>query len=161
MTITEIKSMMSACVVELVDEETGEIVGREIDEEMFKQLQLALNDKIDGLCSWIKDLDNSANNIATEIKRLQERKKSTENLKERLKNLIVYATEGENKRTDFYTVSIKKGLFVDSYDRAKIPDEYKRERITLEPDTAKIKQAVESGKIIPGVKMKAYSVTVR
>ena len=161
MTFYEIQMAMQACIVDLVDEETGEILGQEIDEEKLEELQLKLVEKIDGMCAWIGNTRSTIDKLSAEIKRLQNRKKSFERLQDRLKSYLTYVCDGKGIKTDYYSVSVKKGEFLDYIDRSKIPDEYKKDRISREPDTEKIKADLVAGKQIDGVRLREYSVSIR
>ena len=86
--------------------EQGLIAEDEIAESL-EAVALPIEERVDNLATWVKELEGDINTLATEIKRLQERKKAAEALQERIKDSIMHAMvvtnaykyEGRNKVT--------------------------------------------------------------
>ena len=57
--------------------------------------------------------------------------------------------------SDLITLSLTKSKAVDIYDPDLIPEEYKRTKITVEPDKIRIKEAIlKDGEFVPGATIK-------
>ena len=72
-----------------INEETGEVIDNtETLKQLFEEWEGNFIDKLDS-CQYIrKELESNAELLATEIKRLQARKKALENRSERLRALM-------------------------------------------------------------------------
>lgn len=138
-----------------VNEETGEITDNsELLKELFENLKLSFEDKLDNAQRYCLTLDGEADILDKEIKRLQAKKQSLNNKKDRLKKLMLSSIEcaGFSKiKTPFYSFNIKKSeaLEVESIDN--IPREFLR--IKKEADKTAIKKAIKDGLIIEGCKI--------
>ena len=99
-------------IVQLIDMETGEVS----DEEAFDQLQMAREQKIEGIGLYIKDLTAEAKAIKDEEAALAARRKTAENKVERLKNLLDYALRGAKFSTPRLKVSYRKSQTVELAD---------------------------------------------
>lgn len=100
MTFREINEAIYA----LVDMETGEI----LDEHKLDEIEMEFRDKVQNVGLWILDIKDENENLATEIQRLQSRKKQNENKIESLKKLLNYVTGGKKFKTDLVTVSFRE-----------------------------------------------------
>lgn len=149
MTIYEIDEQLLA----LTDPETGEI----LDFEAFDSLQMAREDKIEGVALWIKDLDAEAKAIREEEKTLASRRQADERKIESLKNYLSYALHGEKFKTPKAQISYRKSTSVD------IPDEtlfmqgdgnskYLKAKWSI--DKTLVKDDLKAGIEIPGASLK-------
>lgn len=132
-------------IVDLVDNETGEI----IDIEMFDSLQMERDEKIESIALYIKDLKAEAEALKAEKLAFAERQKVAENKAESLKNYLAYALKGQAFKSTKAVVSFRKTQQVD------IPDIYKLDENFLkyaEPtaDKTAIKEAIKAGQIVKG-----------
>ena len=161
MTLYDINEEMRECIRYTVDPETGEVLGEEIDYNALRQLEMEKDAKCDNICAWAKEYDASAEVLAAEIARLQARKKSCERNAFGLRQYLAAGLQGKNRKTARYSMHFRKGIFLDVVDRKRVPMEYKKERISMEPDTEKIRQAYMDGKSVPGIQVRHYAVTIR
>lgn len=128
-----------------VNEETGEITDNsELLKELFDNLKMTLEDKLDNAQRYCLTLDGEADILDKEIKRLQAKKQALNNKKDRLKKLMLSTIEntGQNKfKTSLYSFNIKnsESLEVESIDN--IPREFLR--IKKEADKTAIKKAIK------------------
>lgn len=137
---------------ECVDEETGEI-----KEEVQNQLALTqqnLQAKAIDYGYLIKSLDDESSLYAKEIKRLQERKKQLDNLKDKLENNLSNAMQEfgivDIKQKTLH-LSFRKSESVEIVDVDLLADEYKN--ITITPNKTLIKQAIKRGEIVGGARI--------
>lgn len=132
-------------IMDLVDNETGEIV----DIEMFDSLQMERDEKIESIALYIKDLKAEAEALKAEKLAFAERQKAAENKVESLKNYLAYALKGQAFKSTKAVVSFRKTQQVD------IPDIYALDENFLkyaEPtaDKTAIKEAIKQGKTVAG-----------
>lgn len=95
MNLYEIDNAIAA----LIDPETGEIE----DFEAFENLEISRERKIEYLCKSIKEAPVIADAIQTEIKRLQEKKKSIEARADRNKAYLQGYLGGEKYKSALFT----------------------------------------------------------
>lgn len=128
-----------------VNEETGEITDNsELLKELFDNLKMTLEDKLDNAQRYCLTLDGEADILDKEIKRLQAKKQALNNKKDRLKKIMLSTIEntGQSKfKTSLYSFNIKnsESLEVESIDN--IPREFLR--IKKEADKTAIKKAIK------------------
>ena len=122
------------------------------------ELNRLITNKSANIVAVIRDKELLVNNIDTEIKRLQEFKKSiinkTENLKEMTK--IQMQRLGKDKQeTGLGTLSIRKSpISIEITDEEKISPAFKKEKTVVTVDKTAIKKHFqETGEIIEGVKV--------
>ena len=138
-----------------VNDETGEITDNsELLKELFENLKLSLEDKLDNTQRYVLTLNGEADILAKEIKRLQARKQALENkadrLTEMMKNSIL--SSGQTKfKTSLYNFNIKKTESVEVRDLDLIPRAYLR--LKKEADKTAIKKAIKDGLFIDGCKI--------
>jgi len=108
----------------------------------------------------IKSFGNEIDLYDKEIKRLTEEKKRLQKIQDNLINRISTAMhEFGIIEIDGTTIgkpiklSFRKSESVEITDIKMIPDEYKRVKITSEPDKVFIKQALKDGKIVEGARL--------
>lgn len=117
--IYEINNDILGCV----DTETGEI----LDTKKLEALEMERDAKIEAVCLWFKDARAEADALGNEIKSLTARKKSLENLMERLKNYTLFALDGEKFKTPRVSVSYRKSTSVVIDNISAIPKNYFKE----------------------------------
>lgn len=100
MRLYEINTALEA----LVDPETGEL----LDYDAFEALQMARDDKIEGMALWYKDMMAEAKAIKEEAESLTARRKSLENKAERLKSYLDFQLNGEKFQTVRCALSYRK-----------------------------------------------------
>lgn len=138
-----------------VDEETGEITDNsKILKELFDNLQLTFEDKLDNAHRYCLTLDGEADILDKEIKRLQFKKTALNNKRDRLRKLMLSSIEsaGYDKiKTSLYSFSIKNSESLDVSSIDNIPREFLR--IKKEADKTAIKNAIKQGQEIDGCKI--------
>lgn len=138
----EINEQILSCV----DMETGEI----IDMDKIQELQLAFDQKVEGIACWIKNLLSDAEAIKAEKNNLAEREKACKNKAESLKNYLQSALGGEKFKTAKVSISYRKSESVEVSDNAKIPEEFLKYTDPT-PDKTGLKNAIKSGQSFDGV----------
>ena len=132
-------------IMDLVDNETGEI----IDIEMFDNLQMERDEKIESIALYIKDLKAEAEALKAEKLAFAERQKVAENKAESLKAYLSYALKGRAFKTVKASVSFRKSQQVN------VPDIYELDENFLkykepEADKTAIKEAIKAGQTVKG-----------
>ncbi len=142
MNLYEINAEIMACV----DEETGEI----IDTVKLDQLQMAFDEKVEGIALYIKNLAAEAVAIKAEKDKLGERQRVCENKAAFLKNYLQSNLCGEKFKTARVLISYRKSESVVVDDLSKVDKSYLK---YAEPvaDKAAIKKAIKAGAVIDGV----------
>lgn len=100
MNLYEINYEIEACV----DAETGEI----IDIDRLVELQMAREQKLEGVACWIKNLTAEVKSMKEEEARLADRRKVKERKAESLKRYLSEALNGEKFETAKCAVSFRK-----------------------------------------------------
>lgn len=135
-------------ILNCVDMETGEI----IDVERLGQLQLAREDKVEGIALWIKNLLSDADAIKSEEEKLAQRRKANENKAKNLKEYLSKFLNGQKFKTPKVSISYRKSESVEVSDISKLDDDYLK---FAEPtvDKTKVKKALEAGVMLQGVEL--------
>lgn len=160
MTIYEIDDEFASKMNELLeifDEETGEIT----DLDRFEELKKALDgleeerkQKISNVACWYKSLVAEAEAIKAEKQKLAKRQQSTENKAENLKAYLEYALGGEKFKDARVNITYRKseGIhFADDFDGNTLPKEFLR--IKAEPKLTEIKEAIKAGQQFEGISL--------
>lgn len=151
MKLYEIDEQLAQCF----DQETGELIMPEV----FEQLSMAREEKIEGILLYLKDTKAEAEAIAAEIKSLTARKKAAESRAEGLKSYIKYVLAGEKFKTARVAVSYRSvdaAELVEGVSEEVFREWAKANRDDLltykEPEISKtaLKEALMNGDDIPG-----------
>lgn len=134
---------------ELEVNEDGEVLN--IDE--LDELQMARNDKIEGISLWIKNLEAEKEAVKHEKDNFADRQKRLEKKIESLKGYLTYALDGQKFSTPKVAVSFRKSESVLVKDKYLIPDNYMNLSVVREPNKAAIKNALKRGEEIMGVEL--------
>ena len=131
-------------ILNCVDMETGEI----IDVERLGQLQLAREDKVEGIALWIKNLLSDVDAIKSEEEKLAQRRKANENKAKNLKEYLSKFLNGQKFKTPKVSISYRKSESVEVTDLSKLDDDYLK---FAEPtvDKTKVKKALKAGTVLP------------
>ena len=132
-----------------VDEETGEI----LNAEELDALQMAREDKIEGVGLWIKNLEAEAAAVKAEKDAMADRQKRLEKKAESLKKYLGYALNGEKFSTPKIALSWRRSESVVITDEALLPDNCLNVTIVKKPDKKVIKDALKAGKEIMGAEL--------
>lgn len=134
----------------LVDPETGEVIFGTAD-EIFNQLALAWDQKVEGIALMIKNNIAEAEAIRAEEIKLADRRRVKENTVARLKEFLSQELNGTKFESAKVKISYRKSTSVDIKADAEIPVQYLR--VKTEPDKTAIKKALEVGEEIPGAEL--------
>lgn len=109
-------------ILNLVDQETGEVV----DIERLEQLEMERDKKISNVACWIKDLKAEADAIKAEKNALAKRQTVCENKVEQLKDYLTRALNGIKFKDARCSISYRKSESVEVEDSVidKLPEEY-------------------------------------
>ncbi len=135
-------------ILSLVDMETGEIE----DERRFEELQMARSKKIENTGCLYKNLVAEAKAMKEEESALAKRRKAVENKAERIKNLLVYALNGDKFDSPRLRCSYRKAKSVQVDDGfVAWAQEHAADLLTFKepvPNRTAIKAALEDGREI-------------
>lgn len=114
--------------------------------------------KAAAVAAYALNLEAQENLLAEHIKTMQAKLKAAKNRKENLKAYLAHHMQAagitEIKAQDgTFQASFRKSEAVEVYDEAQIPDEFMREKITFEVNKTAIKEAVKTGREVPGAKL--------
>lgn len=132
-----------------IDEETGEI----LNAEELDALQMAREDKIEGVGLWIKNLEAEAAAVKAEKDNMADRQKRLERKAESLKKYLGYALQGEKFSTPKIALSWRRSESVVITDEALLPENCLNVVVTKRPDKKVIKDALKAGKEIMGAEL--------
>lgn len=129
----------------------------EIDEQVFLDTLDAIGteEKIEGYCQVIKELQGDFEKYKTEADRLMARMKTAKNNIDRMKDslLAFLKATGQSKvKAGTFVVSIGTSKQTNILDEALIPTEYKIPQPDKIDKTA-IKKAIESGEVVSGAEI--------
>lgn len=124
----------------------------ELDQQIIKDtlegLDGAYDDKVEGWCKVIKNLDAEAKALKEESKRLQGRQKTIENNIDRMKSALMESLKatGKTEAGGLLKAKIQKngGLLPVIVDDVEIPEEF--QKVTIEANKEAIRDALEQGK---------------
>lgn len=156
MTLYEIDHAIGEAFEEGVDPNTGEIINEEAWARL-ESLQMDRAQKLEGVALWVKDLNAEAAAIREEEKNLAKRRQSTEKKADSLRGYLSYALNGAEKfKTSKVAISWRRSEtaeLLEGMDPAQLPLEYQRVKVVVEPDKAKLKEALKAGKTVEGVEL--------
>lgn len=132
-----------------IDEETGEI----LNAEELDQLQLAREDKIEGVGLWIKNLTAEAEAVKKEKDAMADRQRRLEKKVESLKRYLEYALQGEKFSTPRISMSFRRSESVFIPDEAQLDDRFVNVTMVKKPDKKLIKDTLKAGLEVPGAEL--------
>lgn len=121
--------------------------------DTFEALEGELEEKVNSWCKVAKNLQADINDIKDEVKRLNDRRKSKENELQKMKSTLMAVltslgyTKFKTAQFSLYGFKSDKLSITDD-----VPEEFRKERISLEPDNDKIRAELESGAELPFAK---------
>ena len=134
---------------ELEVNEDGEVLN--IDE--LDELNLAREQKIEGISLWVKNLEAEKEAVKHEKDNFADREKRLGKKIDSLKKYLTYALDGQKFSTPKVAVSFRKSESVLVKDKYLIPDSYMNLSVVREPNKAAIKNALKRGEEIMGVEL--------
>lgn len=153
LTIYQIEQSYNQLAEQLIDND-GELTS-----ELSEQLAITeeqLQNKSVAYSFVIKQMDADIDTIDAEIKRLQAAKKQREKASEYLKERIKHAMELfsiEEIKTPLVKINFRKSETVEVDNVNWLDGKYKTIKVTETADKRKLKQAIEDGVVIDGVRI--------
>lgn len=142
--------------------------GGELTPELETALQITkeeLSSKAESYFSIIRKSEGEAEMIEAEIIRLQALKKSKQNMAIRLRNILKSAMEFysiKSVQTPLAVISLRLSESVDVEDVNKLPEQFRRTKVTMEANKIKIREALKSGEKIDGATLKTnYNLQIK
>ena len=146
---TKIKGCIQLDAEHVVDTEDGEI----FDLQQFEALQMERDQKIEGMCCYIKNKLAEAEAIYAEINVLSYRAGAMKKEAERCKAYLAGALYGEKFETPRCKITWRKSEVCNVLNIDAVPEEYKRTKVTVDADKTAIKKAIKGGMEIPGAEV--------
>lgn len=143
-------------ILSLVDQETGEI----LDYEAFSDLQMAREEKIEGMSLWWKNLTAEAAAIRAEEISLAARRNDLEKKADSLKQYLAEILEGTKFSTARVACSFRKSKSVEITDEAEFIRQMQEtqhfEFLKYSAPTinrTEITNALKAGQLVPGAQL--------
>lgn len=149
MTLYEISQQIRNAIDFGYDPETGEI----LDDTALKELEMERDEKLENLILWVKDIRAEEEAIQNEEKALKARREANHRKGDSISQYIQNMLGGKKFSTARCAVSYRKTTAVNILDVNLIPAEYRRVKVTEEPDKTAIKNAIKAGNTIPGASL--------
>lgn len=142
-----------------LDEETGEI----LQADALHAVEAEANDKIEATALYLRELDAEAKAAKDEADRMIARVKSMQKRSDYLKAMLLDALHATGKvKTARVTVSIRTSKAIEVADGVTLPDAFVTVRTTTTPNKTALKEAIEAGADIEGVRLvERESVQIR
>lgn len=162
MNLYEIDSRMTS----LIDPVTGEIM----DYEAFEALAMEREAKLDNVALWIKDLDAEQAALDTEARKLMERRDAARRKRDRLKEYLQTALNGEKRSTAQYAITYRNTESVEVADDMAASEwlvdhgynDYVRVKVTTDINKVSVKDLLKKGVAVPGIELKKkQSMTIK
>lgn len=142
---------------ELFDKFENEEITQEELQETGNMLAVELQNKSRNIIGYEKSIELAINAYKEEEKRIAERRKALENKLEKYKEYVKNNMEDmglQKIETPLGVLSVcKVPAILEVYDENLIPNEYKKEKVTISIDKNAIKEALKNGQDIQGVKL--------
>lgn len=134
-----------------VDVDTGEVLDQDGLNTKLQELEIALNDKLEGIAIYSKSIDCDIDAFDKEIKNLQARKKQAENKKNGLNRFLSTYLLNNGYEKGFSTpkvkVAFRKSTKVNVLDESQVPKEFLRVKETISIDKESIKKLLKTKKL--------------
>lgn len=151
--VYELDAKISSCIQldeeHVVSVDDGEILNL----QQFEALQMERDQKIEGMCCYIKNKLAEADAIDAEANTLSHRSGVIRKEVERCKAYLAGALYGEKFETPRCKISWRKSEICNVLSMEEIPDEYKRTKVTVDADKTAIKKAIKAGAEVPGAEV--------
>lgn len=143
-------------ILDLIDQDTGEVK----DYDAFLELKMAREEKIEATALYIKDLEGDAKKIKDEIAALQARVGPLQNKAARLREYLARSLEGQKYSSPRCALSFRTSRALEVDDAAEaakwLENNGHGDLVVYDApklDKRLVKQLVEAGENIPGVKV--------
>lgn len=124
--------------------------------EYLDGVQMQLQEKVNNIVRYSRNLELTAEMIDVEIKRLSELKSAYKNKSESLKDYISYSMKKngiEKVETDIARLSFRKSQTVEIEDISKLPERFVVTKVSKTADKKAIKEAIENGEAVEGARI--------
>lgn len=134
-----------------VDEETGEI----LNADALREAEAQAAEKLEATALYVRELQAEAKAIKVEADRMKARAEALEKKSETLKHLMLEALPavGGKVKTPSVTVFIRMSKAIEVADGVTLPDAFVTVRTTTTPNKTALKEAIEAGADIEGVRL--------
>ncbi len=140
---------------ECIDLETGEIDQEKVN-KLLDELNEGIDEKIENIGCYIKDLEADIDAFKKEEESLAERRKAKERKLDSLKQFLTDAMIRNNK-TKFETAKVRLGFrkseSIEVDENIKLDDKYYITKVQQTVDKKFLKEELKSGVVIDGVKL--------
>ena len=142
-----------------LDEETGEILSA----DALHAVEAEASEKIEATALYLRELDAEAKAAKEEADRMLARVKSMQKRSDYLKAMLLEALHATGKvKTARVSVSIRTSKAIEVADGVTLPDAFVTVRTTTTPNKTALKEAIEAGADIEGVRLvERESVQIR
>jgi len=126
----------------------------------LEAVDMQLKEKAKNLFFFMQNYSNNNTSIETEIKRLQDLKKTYTSHYNQLKSYISYSMGANNItqiETDLVKFSFRKSSSVEIEDEAKLPKKYFKEKIIVSVDKVSLGTDLKAGEKVPGAFLQVNS----
>lgn len=147
----EIDCQIDELTEKMIDPETGEI--NEAILEELDQLEIEKKAKIEYLALKAKNIRSDVAALTAERDHFNQRIKTSQNKADRIETYISNILKGDKFSTSKVDISWRKSESVEVLNEAIIPEQYVGSRVVTKPDKKVIREALKSGKSIPGVRL--------
>lgn len=132
------------------DPETGEI----LQADALHAVEAEAAEKIEATALYLRELDAEAKAAKDEADRMIARVKSMQKRSDYLKSMLLDALHATGKvKTARVTVSIRTSKAIEVADGVTLPDAFVTVRTTTTPNKTALKEAIEAGADIEGVRL--------
>lgn len=135
--------------------ETGEMTNEQVQE--YENLGIAMAEKQENTLKFYRRLELDEEMVDSELNRLKTLKAQINNKKTSVEKLIEYSMDKlELDELNFGSIKAKRKLNPPSVvldESVQLPSEYTRQKIVIEPDKSKIKEAIKSGIKVDGARL--------
>lgn len=149
MNLYEINTSIIQALEDVIDEETGEIKNEEAY-QLYQELQLAQEEKIENIGLYIKNLESDAEQLKAEAKKFSERAKACERRSNWLREYLKSFLNGEKCASTRLNISYRKSKKVECSleDISVLPSQFLK--VTPELKKTEIKKFIEEGGTVEG-----------
>ena len=146
---------LDSLMMDLVDEETGEIKEVEEFEKLEREIETRIQYKLDTSIKQIREEEAKIEAINSEIERLTKRANTKKEAVDRIKTIVLrFMVNTGKKELDgaLGTFKVSKSSAVIVSDFGKIPKKYVKTTVkeTVSPDKKALRKAIDSGEKVDG-----------
>ncbi len=157
---------------DLIDAYCQENNTDEIPEHLADQLSISesdMSEKIENYFFVIKELKGQVETIKEHVKQMTQKRKAIENRIESLKSYVGHSVQmfgQENKtgnkffKSDLFKVTASRSSRLVITDSESVPEEFKKEVLSVKIDNAGIKKAIQNGQNVDGAMIDNSKINV-